>query len=148
VTNKTFQEFNARKYQIPACHHVKIILAEIQENIIEFYHIKIVVRGILEGFLLLDFLKQFFPAREYCFCPDVFLYVSKGRGLDEGILGCFLDDRIWLCSEFHCIATIREETFPASGSCIFGTLGDFLVVGFFGGISPVTKNDALDMCTK
>jgi hypothetical protein len=31
----------------------------------------------------------------------------------------------------NCLATAGEEPSPASGSCSFGTLGDFLVVGFF-----------------
>jgi len=38
------------------------------------------------------------------------------------------------------LATVREELSPASGSCSFGSLRDFLVVGFFGGIIPVTEN--------
>jgi hypothetical protein len=58
VINKPFQEFDAGKYQSPSCHHVQISLAYIRENfVIEFSHIRIAVWGILEGFLLLDFLK-------------------------------------------------------------------------------------------
>jgi hypothetical protein len=36
----------------------------------------------------------------------------------------------------NCLATIGEEPSPVSGSFIFGTLWDFLVVGFFEGIIP------------
>jgi hypothetical protein len=36
----------------------------------------------------------------------------------------------------NCLATIGEDPSLASGSCSFGTLGDFLVEGFFGGIVP------------
>lgn len=45
----------------------------------------------------------------------------------------------------NCLATAGEEPSPASGSCIFGALGDFLVVGFFGGIVPATENGPLNM---
>jgi hypothetical protein len=41
----------------------------------------------------------------------------------------------------NCLATAREEPSPTSGSYSFGSLGDFLVVGFFGGIVPATEND-------
>jgi hypothetical protein len=37
------------------------------------------------------------------------------------------------------LATTGEEPSPTSGSYIFGTLGYFLVVGFFRGIIPPTK---------
>jgi hypothetical protein len=39
----------------------------------------------------------------------------------------------------NCLATAGEEPSPASGSCGFGALGDFLVEGFFGGIVPAIK---------
>jgi hypothetical protein len=39
----------------------------------------------------------------------------------------------------NCLATIGEEPSPASGSFSFGTLGDFLVVGFLGGIFLPSK---------
>jgi hypothetical protein len=41
------------------------------------------------------------------------------------------------------LATAGEEPSPASDSCSFGTLGDFLVVGFFGGIVPATEDAQL-----
>jgi hypothetical protein len=37
----------------------------------------------------------------------------------------------------NCLTTSREEPSPASGSCSFGALGDFLVVDFFRGIVPI-----------
>jgi hypothetical protein len=46
------------------------------------------------------------------------------------------------------LATTGEEPSPASGSYIFGTLGYFLVVGFFRGIIPPTKKNPLGMCTE
>ena len=46
----------------------------------------------------------------------------------------------------NCLATIGEEPSPTSGSCIFGALGYFLVVGFFRGIIPPTENNPLGMC--
>jgi hypothetical protein len=58
------------------------------------------VRGILEGFFFLDLLKQFFPMRECCFGSNVFLCVPKGRGLDEGLLGNYLNDRHRFGGEF------------------------------------------------
>ena len=36
-----------------------------------------------------------------------------------------------------------EEPSPASDSCSFGILEDFLVVGFFGGIIPATEDAQL-----
>jgi hypothetical protein len=41
------------------------------------------------------------------------------------------------------LATAGEEPSPASYSCSFGTLGDFLVVGFFGGIIPAIEDTQL-----
>jgi hypothetical protein len=40
----------------------------------------------------------------------------------------------------NCFATTGEEPYPASSSGSFGALGDFLVVGSFGGIVPAIKN--------
>jgi hypothetical protein len=80
---------------------VKISLVDIQENfIVMFSRLRIVVRDVLKGFLLLDFLKQFFPMKKYCFVLDVRLCVSKGWGLNEGLLGGCLDDGQWLWREF------------------------------------------------
>jgi hypothetical protein len=42
-------------------------------------------------------------------------------------------------ANYNCLATAGEEPSPTSGFCNFGTLGDFLVVGFFGGIVPAIK---------
>jgi hypothetical protein len=39
----------------------------------------------------------------------------------------------------NCLATTGEEPSPTYGSCSFGTLGDFLVEGFFGGIVLAIK---------
>jgi hypothetical protein len=39
----------------------------------------------------------------------------------------------------NCLATSGDEPSPTSGSCRFRALGDFLVVGFFGGIVPTIK---------
>jgi hypothetical protein len=41
------------------------------------------------------------------------------------------------------LATAWEEPSPASDSCSFGTLGDFLVVGFSGGIVDATEDAQL-----
>ena len=43
------------------------------------------------------------------------------------------------------LAMAGEEPSPASDSCIFGTLGDFLVVGFFGDIIPTIENAQLGL---
>jgi hypothetical protein len=45
----------------------------------------------------------------------------------------------------NCLANTGEEPSPASGSYNFGALGDFLVVGFFGGIFPATESGPLNM---
>jgi hypothetical protein len=39
----------------------------------------------------------------------------------------------------NCFATTGEELSPTSGSFSFGALGDFLVVGFLGGIVPANE---------
>ena len=43
------------------------------------------------------------------------------------------------------LAISREEPSASSDSCSFGTLGDFLVVGFFGGIIPATEDTQLGL---
>ena len=43
------------------------------------------------------------------------------------------------------LAMAGEEPSPAFDSCSFGTLGDFLVVGFFGGIIPTTEDVQLGL---
>jgi hypothetical protein len=149
VINKPFQEFDAGEYQSPARHHVQISLANIQENfIVESSRIRIVVRGIFGEFLPLDFLEKFFPTREYCLGPNVRLCVSKGGGWTKAFLVVVLMTGTGFGENSNCLATAGEEPSPTSGSCSFGALGDFLVVGFFGGIVPATENDPLGMCTE
>jgi hypothetical protein len=46
----------------------------------------------------------------------------------------------------NCLATLGEEPSPTFGSYRFGAIGDFLVVGLFGGIVPAKKNDPLGKC--
>ena len=43
------------------------------------------------------------------------------------------------------LATDGEDPSPTSDSSSFGTLGDFLVVGFFRGIIPATEDTQLGM---
>ena len=40
---------------------------------------------------------------------------------------------------YNCIATAGEDPSPSSSYCGFGSLGDFLVDGFFGGIVLAIK---------
>ena len=44
---------------------------------------------------------------------------------------------------YNFLATAGEEPSSAYDSYCFGILGDFLVVGFFGGIVPTTKDSQL-----
>jgi hypothetical protein len=73
---------------------VQILPTDIREGfIVEFSRIRVIVRGIFEELLLLDFLENFFLAWEYCLGPNVRLCVSKGWGLNEIFLGDCFDDR-------------------------------------------------------
>jgi hypothetical protein len=61
----------------------------------------------------------------------------------EGWTNAFLEAILMIGTGFgvnyNCLRTAGEEPSPASGSCGFGTLGDFLVEGFFRGIFPAIK---------
>jgi hypothetical protein len=48
----------------------------------------------------------------------------------------------------NCIETAEEEPSPTSDSCSFGTLADFLVVGFFGSLVPTIKTHPLKTYTE
>jgi hypothetical protein len=53
------------------------------------------------------------------------------------VIVLMIDDGLEVNSNF--LATAGEEPSPTSDSCSFGTLGYFLVVGFFRGIVPTTE---------
>ena len=46
------------------------------------------------------------------------------------------------------LAMVGEEPSPASDSCCFGALGDFLVIDFFRGIVPAAKDVQLGLAYK
>jgi hypothetical protein len=140
VIDKPLQEFYAGEYWSSSRYHVQICPSDIREDfIVEFSYIGIVVRGIFREFFPLDLLEKFSPVREYCLGPYACLCVSKGWGLNENLLGGCLDDGHRLWSEFQLFATAGEELSPTSGSFSFDALGDFLVVGFLGGIVPANE---------
>jgi hypothetical protein len=71
---------------------------------------------------------------------QMFASVSpKVRGWMKG----FLVDVLMICTGLvensNFLAIVGEEPSPASSSCGFGALGDFLVEGFFRGIVPAIK---------
>jgi hypothetical protein len=70
--------------------------------------------------------------------PCACLCIAKGRRLDENLLRCCLNDRFCLKAYSNCFVIPGEEPSPTSGSFIFGALNDRLVVGFLGGIVPIT----------
>jgi hypothetical protein len=70
----------------------------------------------------------------------IFASVSlKAEGWTKVFLVIVLMTGTGLEANSNCLATVGEEPSPASDSCILGALGDFLVEGFFGGISLQLK---------
>jgi hypothetical protein len=63
----------------------------------------------------------------------------KAGGWMKAFLVVVLMTDTGLGANSNCLATVGEDPSPGSGSCRFGTLGDFLVEGFFGGIVPAIK---------
>jgi hypothetical protein len=79
----------------------------------------------------------------------MFCYVSlKDRGLAKAYLVIILMMGANLEVNSKFLATVGEEPSPASDSCSFGILEDFLVVGFFGGIVPTTEDVQLRLAYK
>ena len=68
---------------------------------------------------------------------------SSMSPMAEDWMKAFLEVVLMACTCFgvnsNCFATVGEDPSPASSSCGFGTLGDFLVEGFFRGIVPTIK---------
>jgi len=120
---------------------VKISPTNIWEDIvIELPRVRVAVQGILEGFLPLDFFKQFFGVRKFFLAPMFASMSPKAGGWTKASLVAVSMKGTSLEANSNCLATAGEEPSPTSDSCNFGALGDFLVEGFFEGIVLAIKN--------
>jgi hypothetical protein len=85
------------------------------------------VWGILEGFFFLVLAPMF-----------GFVSLKAGGWTKASLEAVFMIGTSFGVN-YNSLATVGEDPSLASGSCIFGSLGDFLVEGFFGGIVPTIK---------
>jgi hypothetical protein len=93
----------------------------------------------LRGSSFLIFLKTYSQRGKFVFAPILTSVSLKDGGRTKGslVIALMMDTGLGENSNF--LATAGEEPSPISDSCTFGTRGDFLVDGFFGGIVPVIK---------
>jgi hypothetical protein len=91
------------------------------------------------GYSFLIFLKNSSHRGNVVLAP-MFGFVSlKAEGWIKASLEVVLMTCIGFGVNSNCLTTAGEDPSPTSGSCGSGTLGDFLVEGFFGGIVPTIK---------
>jgi hypothetical protein len=106
--------------------------------VIECPYVWITVWDIFWVFLSADPVKEIPPMWEHHLGPCACLCIAKGWRLDENFFVVVLMIGSSLGAYSNCLAVPGEEPSPVSGYFSFGALGDHLVVGFLGGIVPVT----------
>jgi hypothetical protein len=91
------------------------------------------------GYYFLIFLNNSSHQGNVVLAPMFGSVSPKAEGLMKASLEVVLMTGTGFGENSNCLATFVEDHSPAFDSCRFGSLGDFLVEGFFGGIIPVIK---------